>query len=624
MDDLIRALLETKSAFLADVRTDPGEPEGLLVRSDLTGTMQLYELDPKAGLRQVTALTEPVGTARYVPGERRSVIEVDIGGNERHQLYLVDLDAAVDSGPASQSDLSALTTDPRYGHHIAGISPDGKLLAYLSNRANGVDFDLWFCDLLTGRHRCAYPTGSWCQPASGFSPDGRFISIARPGPRPLDVDLLLVDVETADVRVVLEHSDEAAVVGSPAWSEADGFFVSSSVGRDHETVVHYNLSTDAVEEVAGSGDEWDSHPIATPNSETLIVIENRDGAHRMTLVDRRSPGKQTVVPFVEPGVVMSHLIAPPLLSADGSCVYYTLSTPRMAGDVWSWNTHTGETRRLTDSPSPVDPDHLVGAETSRTESFDGETIPFFIYRPTTGESRPPVVVVIHGGPESQSVLSFNPIVQGLAAAGYAVVVPNVRGSTGYGKRYAALDDTTRRLDSVRDLAAVHDWLSDAGLDADRAALWGGSYGGYMVLAGLAFQPELWAAGVDIVGISDLVTFLENTSDYRRKHREREYGSLAHDREFLEAASPLRSADAIRAPLFVIHGRNDPRVPVGEAVQLSEILGRRGVRCDLVIYDDEGHGLARLENRLDAYPRAVRFLDEVTAPPKSDSSVVPAH
>ena len=333
----------------------------------------------------------------------------------------------------------------------------------------------------------------------------------------------------------------------------------------------------------------------------------------MTLADAEDPRNRTVVPLVEPGVVTTHLIAPPLLSADGSRLYYTLSTPRMAGDVWSWNRYTGETRRLTTSPAPIDPQRLVKAELSQTKSFDGEVIPLFIYRPATRQSPPPVVVVIHGGPESQSVLSFNPVVQGLAAAGYAVVVPNVRGSTGYGKRFAALDDTTRRLDSVRDLAAVHDWLPTAGLDADRAALWGGSYGGYMVLAGMAFQPELWAAGVDIVGISDLVTFLENTSDYRRKHREREYGSLEHDREFLAAASPLRSADAIRAPLFVIHGRNDPRVPVSEAEQLSESLLRSGIRCELLVYDDEGHGLARLANRLDAYPRAVRFLDEVMAP-----------
>ncbi|MDA8340690.1 MAG: prolyl oligopeptidase family serine peptidase, partial [Actinomycetota bacterium] len=190
---------------------------------------------------------------------------------------------------------------------------------------------------------------------------------------------------------------------------------------------------------------------------------------------------------------------------------------------------------------------------------------------------------------------------------------NVRGSTGYGKRYASLDDTTRRLDSVRDLASVHAWLAGAGFDPGRAALWGGSYGGYMVLAGLAFQPDRWAAGVDIVGISDLVTFLEHTSDYRRAHREREYGSLEHDRPFLEEASPLRRAEDIRAPLFVIHGRNDPRVPVGEAQQLVAAVSRRGIRSELVVYDDEGHGLARLANRVDGYGRAVRFLGEVLSP-----------
>lgn len=189
-------------------------------------------------------------------------------------------------------------------------------------------------------------------------------------------------------------------------------------------------------------------------------------------------------------------------------------------------------------------------------------------------------------------------------------MPNVRGSTGYGKRYASLDDTTRRLESLRDLAAVHGWLAEAGLDASRAALWGASYGGYLVLAGCAFQPDSWAAGVDIVGISDLVTFLERTGDYRRAHREREYGSLTTDRGFLAAASPLRRVAAIRAPLFVVHGANDPRVPLAEAEQLIVALRERGVPCELLVYGDEGHGLARLDNRLDAYPRALEFLDRV--------------
>ena len=175
---------------------------------------------------------------------------------------------------------------------------------------------------------------------------------------------------------------------------------------------------------------------------------------------------------------------------------------------------------------------------------------------------------------------------------------------------AGLDDTVKRLDSVRDLAAVHGALAGHGFDPDRAALWGGSYGGYMVLAGVSMQPEMWAAGVDIVGISNLVTFLQNTSDYRRAYREAEYGSLERDHDFLVTASPLTYIDQIRAPLFVIHGRNDPRVPVSEAEQLEATLRARGVPCELVIYENEGHGLSRLENRLDAYPRAIAFLVRV--------------
>jgi dipeptidyl aminopeptidase/acylaminoacyl peptidase len=256
-------------------------------------------------------------------------------------------------------------------------------------------------------------------------------------------------------------------------------------------------------------------------------------------------------------------------------------------------------------------------------SFDGLGVPVLLYRPSNpgagnvtdqgAATPPPVVLVIHGGPEGQSQRLFSPIVQALAARGYAVAVPNVRGSTGYGKRYYGLDDTTLRLDSVADLAALADWLPSVGLDGNRAALWGGSYGGYMVLAGVAFQPDRWAAGVDIVGISDLVSFLENTSDYRRAAREREYGSLAHDRDFLASASPMRQVDAIRAPLFVIHGANDPRVPLSEAEQLVASLRGRDVPCELLVYADEGHGLARLHNRLDAYPRAIDFLDGVLRP-----------
>jgi len=297
-------------------------------------------------------------------------------------------------------------------------------------------------------------------------------------------------------------------------------------------------------------------------------------------------------------------------SPDGKRLAYVFSSALVAGDVWMCDTDTGESERLTVSPSGVLPEELVEPELHRFDSFDGESVPVFLYRPS-GSGTAPVVIMIHGGPESQLRPIFSPLAQYFATNGYAVAAPNVRGSTGYGKRYEHLDDVRKRLDSVRDLVSLHDWLATVpGVDASRTVLYGGSYGGYMVLAGLAFHPDRWAAGIEIVGISSLVTFLENTAIWRRAVREREYGSLEHDREFLVEASPLTRVDEIRAPLFIIHGANDPRVPVGEARQIHRSLTERGVPCELLVYDDEGHGLKKLRNRLDAYPRAVAFLAEM--------------
>lgn len=309
MADLVRALLETKSAVLEDVDPGPAPPDRFLVRSNLTGTMQLHEFSLPAGLRQVTALIEPVGTARYLPRQRRAAIEVDRGGDERYQLYLVDLAAAPGRGPASLEGLTALTSDHQYGHRLAGVNPDATLVAYLSNKGNGIDFDLWVCDMVSGEHRCVYADGGWCQPASGFSPDGRWVSLLRPGTRPLDTDLLLVDVATGEVRPVLAHPDEAAEVGSPAWVDATTFFVSCSVGNDHAAVVLYDLTTGEAAPVAGTGENWDSEPVTSNDGGVLTVIENCNGASRMTLFGSGNSSDGADVPLTEPGVV-SHVVAP--------------------------------------------------------------------------------------------------------------------------------------------------------------------------------------------------------------------------------------------------------------------------------------------------------------------------
>jgi len=587
---------------LADVDRGAGAPERLLVRSDATGSFQLSEIRADGTLVALTELPEPVASARYLPGARQAVIEADAGGNERVQLFLLDLDREAPARSFQQ--LVPLTDDAAHGHHNAGVSPDGRLLAYTSNRDGGIDFDVYLYDLHTREHRQLWKSGSWAHPASGFSPDGRYLSTIVPGPFPLDEHLVLIEVDSGDAVTVSQTPGRASESGAPAWLGGGEFLYSTNAEGDLRAIERLR-SSGAGERVriTGSGERYDTGVISSRDGTAAIAGENRDGAFAMRRIDLEANALGEEIPTPEPGVIE------PTLSADGSRLYYTLTAPRIPGDVFAHDLQTGTTRRLTTSALEIPIEELATPELGSVESFDGEMVPYYVYRPR-GDERAPVVVHVHGGPESQAHRLFSPVIQALVASGYGVVVPNVRGSTGYGKRYASLDDTTRRLDSVRDLAAIHGALDGLGLDPQRAALWGGSYGGYMVLAGLAFQPELWAAGVDIVGIASLVTFLENTSAYRRAHREREYGSLATDREFLVEASPMTHISAMRAPLFVIHGRNDPRVPVSEAEQIAASLRERGVRCELCIYGDEGHGLARLANRLDAYPRAITFLDEV--------------
>ena len=205
---------------------------------------------------------------------------------------------------------------------------------------------------------------------------------------------------------------------------------------------------------------------------------------------------------------------------------------------------------------------------------------------------------------------YSPLIQYLVGQGFSVVAPNIRGSVGYGKEYHHLDDVEKRLDSVADVACLVQHLIDTDVaDPDRVAIMGASYGGYMTLASITNYPDLWAAAIDTVGMSDLETFLENTAEYRRSHRESEYGTLAHDRETLRRVSPIHKVDQIVAPLMVIHGANDPRVPVSEADQIVASLENRGVPVKYLRYEDEGHGLSKLKNKLDCYPQVVEFLKE---------------
>lgn len=581
----LRALLEMRVAAPAGVADDG---ETLLVGSNLTGTMQLYRLPRQGGeLEQLTDFREPV-SGLFVPGRARILLQMDEGGNERHQLYL--LDAAPGAAP------EPVVVEPDYLHRSPACSRDGRLLAYATNRRNGTDFDLVLRDLDSGEERVVFGGGS-CD-AAGFAPDGSSLAVVRDNvDRSNDNDLYLVATADGETVRVAPHEDEA-FVGPPTWlPDGTGFHFATNIGRDTAAVARFELASRSWEYVIES--DWDLLCYGDDSGRHLLVEENAGGYTRLWLHGRGE------VPLPGRGVATSFVF-----SRDGRYLAYHYTSPLVAGDTWLYDTEANTLVRLTESPSAVRPDELVEPELHRFRSFDGESVPTFLYLPE-GEGPFPVVIMVHGGPESQLRPVFSPLAQHFVGHGYAVAAPNVRGSTGYGKRYEHLDDVEKRLDSVRDLVALHDWLAEhPRIDGSRAVLYGGSYGGYMVLAGLAFFPERWAAGIEIVGISSLVTFLENTADWRRAVREREYGSLERDRDLLHEVSPLTQVDRIAAPLFIVHGANDPRVPLGEAEQIHRSLTERGVRCELLVYPDEGHGLAKLANRLDAYPQAAAFLDEV--------------
>ncbi|HBW20317.1 MAG: S9 family peptidase [Streptosporangiaceae bacterium] len=579
----------------------------ILAGTDESGSVQLAEITPDG--RQIP-LTRLAGacTGRYLAGQRAVIVSHDDGGNERRQLSLLRLPLP-DGRPAELADLVPLVADPRFIHTLADVQP-GRI-CYLTNRRDGVAFDAVIRSLADGSER-TITIGDRAIDEAQVSPDGRWLALSVPSAALANSgQILLLDLAGDGGTVTaVTPADELAMNGRLHWLPgSDGLVITSGHEREFTGVARYELAagswtwlvTDEAHDLAG----W-----LSPDGRHLLVERNDDGASVLSLHEAATGQRLRDVPLPAAGCVTGGPLPEPCWSPDSRAVALSVSAAELPGDVIVVPAGPGTPRQLTSSARALGGAPAARPEPHQIPAAGGELVPCLVYRsaePADPALSGSAVLVVHGGPEAQAKRGFDPYVQALAAAGHTVLVPNVRGSTGYGKRWYCADDGPRRMDSVADLAAIHRYLPKLGVDPARAALWGGSYGGYMVLAGLAFQPDLWAAGVDIVGISSLVTFLENTSAYRRAYREREYGTLAADREFLHAASPLTRIDQVRAPLFIIHGANDPRVPLSEAEQIHAALASRAQECELLVYGDEGHGLAKRANRADAVPKAVAFL-----------------
>ncbi|PSL06837.1 dipeptidyl aminopeptidase/acylaminoacyl peptidase [Haloactinopolyspora alba] len=591
-ESVITDLLELHTWTVFDV-DDDGR---VLAGSDATGATQVVEIGPDGHRTPLTALPGAC-SGRYVPGRRTVVVEHDTDGDERSQLSLLHLDP-LPSSPVGLDALEPVAREPEFIHALVDV--DADRVVYRTNRRNKVDFDVVVHDLATGAERVVYDDGGH---VGEVDVDGDTVVVTLTSLQPGSTHVRLVrDGGTVEVTDADEHAMHVSAQLLPGTSTV---LMSSNRGRDFRSVVTVDPAGRWTTLLAA--DDHDVTALPSPDGSRLLVARHVDGADELTI---HGPDGEPLVPVVLPG----RGVVSTAWSPNAAWLAVALNSPTTPGTVVIVDAAGGTVRTLVDGTAQMSPElrrTLVEPASMRVPTRDGESIPCFVYTPPepVPELAGSVVVNIHGGPESQARRQFSAVNQALAAAGHVVVVPNVRGSTGYGKRWYSMDDVRLRLESVLDLVDIRSWVPAVRGEPDRVALYGGSYGGYMVLAALSMHPGLWAAGVDIVGMSSLVSFLENTSDYRRAVREREYGSLERDRDFLRAASPLTHVRAMDTPLFVIHGANDPRVPLSESQQIKVALDEKGVTCTLQVYPDEGHGLAKRANRLSAYPAALAFLGE---------------
>jgi len=590
----IKDFLEIKSAGSPSFSSDGGKISFL---SNNTGVFQLYVVSSQGGEpEQITNFPDPVSFAVFSPVKNEILFGKAEGGNEQTQFYLYSLET---------KQIKSLTNNPRVKYNFGQYSRDGRFIAFSQNERNGKDFDVYIMNMENGEVERVYDQGGSCY-AIGFSPKNTYLGIAKWHTN-LNTDLFLINIGDKTIELVTPHEGDAYFNWMVWLPDESAFYTITNLERNFLGISRYEVGSKKLEYIFTP--EWDVEGNSVSyDGKFMATLVNEDGYSKLRLSEISS-GKE--IPLLN--LPKTGLVRTARFSRDSKYLVLVVGDSTHTSDIWIYSIESHECKQLTYSHQGVPAEELVEPELFRFASFDGLQISAFVYLPknVSPTEKIPVIINIHGGPESQYKPSLVSLTQYYVYQGYAVVAPNVRGSSGYGKEYLALDDIEKRPDSVRDLVSLHEHLkSRPQLDLNRVALMGGSYGGYMVLAALAFYPELWVAGVDIVGISNFITFLENTAPYRRHLREAEYGYLDRHRDLLHSISPINHIENIKSPLLVIHGANDPRVPLSEAEQVVKKLHALGRKAELIVYRDEGHGLSKLKNRLDAYPRVAGFLKEV--------------
>ena len=561
-------------------------PDGsMLIGTRFGATRQLHHVKaPGAARTQVTFFDEPIAGATTIPGGSSFIVGRDTGGDEWFQIYTMGLTGA-----------PVALTEPGTRNQSAVFSKDGKLLLWSRATKGSPDYAILAADPSDPSSRRVLYQGKGSMGPDDISPDKRTALIAQ-GLSNRETRLSLLDIATGELKPLSFTNKPARYEEATFTPDGRSILVITDADSDLRRLVEIDIAS-GKRTILAPDLKWDVEAFdLSDDGRTLAYVINEDGFSKLVVQDRITR-RALPQPDLPRGVLTGLDFSP-----DGKSLAIGLTTATTAGDVWSWDVGGGRLTRWTTSElGGLDPAKLAEPTLVRFKSFDGLSVPALVYRPknVAADAKTPVIVDIHGGPEGQTRPGWNPGAQYFAdTLGATVILPNVRGSDGYGKRYINLDNAEKREDSVKDVGALLDWIAtQPNLDSQRVAVYGQSYGGYMSLASMTHYSDRFVGGVERYGISNWITFLNNTEAYRRDNRRAEYGDerVPAMRAVFEKISPMANLKKIGKPMLVMQGANDPRVPQSESDQVVAQLRANGVDTWYVLFADEGHGFLKKHN-----------------------------
>lgn len=597
-DDLaaaVAAMAKVGAAFSPSI-SPAGDRVAFVTR--LSGTPQLWTVSTKGGWPdQVTALDDPVDGVIWSPDGKWLAFAVRPGGGENSQVYLVRPDGR---------DLRRITDGGKESNWLTGWGHDGRLLTLASNRRGRDAMDAYVYDVARGELRLAAEN-------AGI---GYFTDVSRDGRRAVlwrmksrgDANLFLVDLERRTEALLTPHDGPGNFDAGVFSPDGRTVFLSSDKDRDRTAFARLRLDASGrpgpIEVVRGREDAELEGFAITEDGTTAALLWNAAGRSELEFLDlatRRVTGGRAL-----PAEVAGDLS----FSRDGRLLALSASGAAAPSDVWVLERVSGRLSQVTRSPHPgVDVSTLVRPELVRFTAHDGLPLTGWLYRPRGASGPGPIVLSFHGGPEGQERPAFNSTYHALVGRGISVLAPNVRGSSGFGKRFVNLDNGALRSNGVRDIKATVDYVIRSGIaDSSRIGIMGGSYGGYMVMAGLADYPRSFAAGANLFGVVNFETFFANTEPWMAAISTVEYGDPKTEAAMLRTLSPIHRVDRVTAPTIVLHGANDTNVPVVEAEQVVNSLKSRSVPVEYILFPDEGHGWRKTTNRVRSTTAIVRWFD----------------